>query len=1010
MSGFDLTGTLRALAGRNPGRSEADIQALVREVLVHGGFDLGEEMVALEAPAEDRKRLDVAVGALIIECKRDLRAPGQLTRAETQLGGYLKAKAATAGRYNGVLTDGAIWRLYRHGAAGLTLVNELTLHPARIDERAFRWWLGGTLATERSIEPTAAAIAQRLGAGAPSFALARVALLDCWRPAKSTPAVMVKRDLWAKLLRSALGSQFEGTDELFVEHTYLVLLAVLIGHAVMGEGPDKHLQNPGVLLSGQLFERAGLLGVGEAGFFDWVLDTGEGAEVVSDIARRVASFEWESVDHDVLKALYHSVIAPQVRKRLGEYYTPDWLASRIVHEVVDDPLDQRVLDPACGSGTFLFHAVRRHLAAAAGDGIPVGEAVTQVTNSVFGVDLHPVAVVLAQTTYLLAIGRQRLDQRAQTLSIPVYLGDSMRWEVSDADIFTAAGDIRLSTAGDTQLFATDLHFPAALVADVGRFDHLVNELVDRASTRRQPGGPRGRIDGLLNAHAVPDTDRPAIKATYEVLCDLHDEGRNHIWGFYIRNQSRPAWLSRLENRVDVLVGNPPWLAYRYMPAPLQKLFEQRGRARHLWMGGARGRSTQQDLSGYFVARSIELYLRDGGRFGFVMPRAVLSRQTYGGFRAGNYSSIETCCAAFSTAWDLERVRPEPFPVPAAVAFGTRSAEPKPLPASVLAWSGGAPTHGTGGSFETTPTTITAVTGQETASTYRERFRQGAILVPRFLTMVVSTPASPLGVPQGRRDVRSRKTSLDKPPWRDVPALTGVIESIFIRPAYLGESIAPFRILSVPETIIPYDGTRLMTGEDDRIDRYPGLADWWRTAEDIYLQHRPSGKRTLDEQLDYMHQLSAQFPVAPWRVVYTASGNTLAAAIVGDTAGVVEHKLYWAPVATRKEAQYLVAVLNAPVLGALVRPYQSVGAFGPRDFDKYVWRAPIPAYNPGNSLHRRLSDLAAEAESAADSVDVHGQRSFKGVRRVIRDELAGSGIAAALDRAVEELIKPRTREG
>jgi SAM-dependent methyltransferase len=666
---FELAVTLRDLATRNPGRSEADIQAMVRDVLLFGGFDLGDEAVGLESPTEDRRRLDVSVGAVIIECKRDLRPQAQLQRAEAQIGEYLVAKAATGGRYAGLLTDGAIWRLYRHTDAGLVFVDGLTISPSRVNERTFRWWLGAVLATERQVRPTLAAIEERLGAGAPSFRLLRTALLDCWRGAERVPTIALKRELWAKLLRSALGSQFEDTDELFVEHTYLVLLATLIGHAVVGFDLNSARDEPGVLLSGQLFERAGLLGVGQAGFFDWVLDTAAGGEVVSDIARRVASFRWAEVDHDVLKALYQSVIAPEVRKRLGEYYTPDWLASRMVDEVVDDPLRQRVLDPACGSGTFVFHAVRRQLDAATAAGLPISEALETVTASVFGVDLHPVAVALAQTTYLLAIGRERLAQRTGTLNIPVYLGDSMRWEAAEESIFTVGGDVLLYTTDGAELFASELRFPASVVADVGRFDYLVSELTARASTR-QRGGSRPRIGGLLKNLAIPEAARSTVEATFNVLCDLYDQGRNHIWGFYIRNQARPTWLSRPENRVDVLIGNPPWLAYRFMTPTLQQVFERRARERKLWMGGARGRTTQQDLSAFFVARSVELYLRVGGRFGFVMPRAVLSRQTYGGFRAGDYSSSsELCSAAFATSWDLGKVEPEPFPVPPASCSG-----------------------------------------------------------------------------------------------------------------------------------------------------------------------------------------------------------------------------------------------------------------------------------------------------------------------------------------------------
>jgi hypothetical protein len=241
------------------------------------------------------------------------------------------------------------------------------------------------------------------------------------------------------------------------------------------------------------------------------------------------------------------------------------------------------------------------------------------------------------------------------------------------------------------------------------------------------------------------------------------------------------------------------------------------------------------------------------------------------------------------------------------------------------------------------------------------------------------------------------------PWKDLPALEGVVESIFIRPVYLGESVAPFRVLSTFEAVIPYDGNVLLDGDHEKIDRYPGLAAWWRQAEQVWMDNRSSEKRTLIEQLDYIKQLSAQFPRATRRVAYTASGNTLAAAIIQDHLGIVEHKLYWGQAQTKGEADYLVAILNAPALNRLVKPYQSVGAFGPRDFDKYVWLAPIPRYDPNKSEHRQLVDLAAEGEAIAVEVEVEGIESFQTVRRLIRRKLSNAGIEAALDAAVRQLL-------
>ncbi len=302
---FDLGETLRTLASRNPGRTEADIQAAVRDVLLFGGFELHDEEVLLESPAEDRRRLDIAVGTLIIECKKDLRPANALRRAEQQLGEYLAAKGGVVGRYVGILTDGAIWRLYRPRlGVSPEFVDEYIVAAGRPDERAVRWWLGAVLATEGALRPAAETIADRLGWNFPGFRLVRAALLECWQTARDRGSVVLKRQLWSKLLRTAVGSQFDGSDELFVEHTYLVLLANMIGHAVAGFDLLSNGQDPGVLLSGQLFERAGFLGIGESGFFDWPLDSPNGADVVIDITRRAASFDWSEVDHDVLKALY----------------------------------------------------------------------------------------------------------------------------------------------------------------------------------------------------------------------------------------------------------------------------------------------------------------------------------------------------------------------------------------------------------------------------------------------------------------------------------------------------------------------------------------------------------------------------------------------------------------------------------------------------------------------------------------------------------------------------------
>ena len=174
----------------------------------------------------------------------------------------------------------------------------------------------------------------------------------------------------------------------------------------------------------------------------------------------------------------------------------------------------------------------------------------------------------------------------------------------------------------------------------------------------------------------------------------------------------------------------------------------------------------------------------------------------------------------------------------------------------------------------------------------------------------------------------------------------------------------------------------------------------RSTTQTEVQRR---KRTLLEQLNYMKQLEAQFPIAPLRVVYTKSGNTLAASVVTDGSSVIENRLYWGVVSTLDEGRYLCAVLNAPQFTEIIAPYQSTGAFGARDFDKYVWIPKTPLFDSKNDLHVRLASLAAKCEEVALGTPAPPKGGFQAHRKAVRDALAVAGLASELDTGVTELL-------
>ncbi|MFF0468303.1 N-6 DNA methylase [Micromonospora zamorensis] len=998
---------LARIADRRAARSEATLQADIRQLLLAGDFGLVDSHleVELEAPAGGGQRIDIDIGFTVIEVKKQLRAGRTLHEAERQLAGYVRSRSQETGqRYVGILTDGATWRAYQMRSGSLTLVDSHTVAAARPDGLALFYWLEGVLATSQRVPPTPGEVARRLGAESTSHKLDLAALAALHEEHAQLPTVELKRQLWAELLGSALGTHFVNDPGLFVEHTLLMNSAHIIAHLVVGI--DVMELQPEGLITGQRFDQAGILGVVEHDFFGWTTEVPGGREFIHGLARRLARFEWTRADHDILKVLYESMIGAETRKRMGEYYTPDWLAEHLVETVVTDPLQQRVLDPACGSGTFLFHAVRRYLAAAEAADVPMDAALTQLSHHVVGVDLHPVAVALARVTYLLAIGHDRLtDDRRGPITIPVYLGDSMQWR-ERLDLFTE-DHVRISAGHNASQVEDWLRFPQHLLDDPGHFDRIVATLASMAAKPRDPDNPPS-LEGFFHRMDIAADDQPMILDTFDAMCRLHDEGRDHIWSYYLRNLARPVWLARKKSRLDILIGNPPWLSYRHMPREMQASFKKFSHDRGLWHGSKF--ATHQDLSTLFVARAVQQYLRDGGAFAFVLPNSVLDREYFDGFRSGWYEDPgEMTGVAFTGSWDLRRLRPHPFPRGASVVFGDRAtlSTYRRLPSVTERWTG----HllASAKAWKLVEPLITRepahlVHGEPALaeSPYGPRFSQGATIVPRMLFFVEAEAGGPLGLSAGSRAVRSARSSLEKTPWKGLPALKGVVEKEFIRPVLLGESTVPYRILTARQAVLPLDGSYLMTGTNHRLDYHPGLANWWRQAEAVWEAQRSTDRLTLAERLNFRRALTAQLPAPPLRLVYGKSGMHVAAAIVDDPAALIDHKLYWGAIASRDEGLFLCAILNSPALTELVRPMMSYGK-DERDVDKHLWKLPIPLYDAGDAMHRRLAELGRDQHVTVAEGRFDEGMSFVTMRRQIRAALARHPAAAEIEAIVREML-------
>ena len=409
---------LRHLASK-PGDHDA-VKADFRALLV-AEFDVALADIRFEQRVEVKSRIDALIGRTVFEAKRDLAS--EMKDVERKMPDYLANREAETGEpFVGIASDGRKWVVMALEQGALVTIKETILDPEKPGE--FLAWLDGALALKVSLPPDPETVRIELGADSVAFRAADKALRALWEKLKGDAAARLKRQLWAQLLKIVYGRDAD-SDALWLQHSYLVIVAKCIAFAVLGMKED----DPARLLSGEALASAGVAGAVESDFFDWVVADAEGVKLLRRIMAHVRRFRLAEVESDVLKVLYESLIDRTERHGLGEYYTPDWLAAKMVKHAVTAPVEQKVLDPACGSGTFLFHAIRRFLEEAEESGVEPAARAIEASQHVAGIDIHPVAVIIARVTYLLALAPV-LPRRRARLTIPVYLGDAMQLSVS----------------------------------------------------------------------------------------------------------------------------------------------------------------------------------------------------------------------------------------------------------------------------------------------------------------------------------------------------------------------------------------------------------------------------------------------------------------------------------------------------------------------------------------------------------------------------------------------------
>jgi hypothetical protein len=374
-----------------------------------------------------------------------------------------------------------------------------------------------------------------------------------------------------------------------------------------------------------------------------------------------SSFEEVAIDPEMLGRAFESLMAADSRRTSGAYYTPHELVERVTGLALDERLSRhptldalseiRVIDPACGSGAFLVHALDRlaSLRADAGDRRAIETIRRDVLGrSIFGVDVNPTAVWLCQLRLWLAIV---VDSRANCDDVPplpnldrnVRAGDSLAGLAFDE--VTISGGPSLRRLRERYTRSTGVR-KATLARELDRAERKLvvaaaaSELTLVTAKRRDLlVAQRGR--DLFGARALASREeRERLSALRAESLALRRRLRSLKAGAPLPF-SFPAHFADVaaDGGFSIVVGNPPWVRPHHVDSRTREMLRRTyGVARSApWMPGAaaagagRGFASQVDLAAVFVERSLRLLASDGV-LSLLLPSKLWRSLSAGGLR------------------------------------------------------------------------------------------------------------------------------------------------------------------------------------------------------------------------------------------------------------------------------------------------------------------------------------------------------------------------------------------
>lgn len=762
----------------------------------------------------------------------------------------------------------------------------------------------------------------------------------------------------------------------------------------------------------------------EGDFFGWYLEIWD--ENLDKAFRRTISelgnYSLVTLDvdpeetRDLLKKLYQHLMPREIRHDLGEYYTPDWLAERLLNQLEGgrfkgDP-NKRLLDPACGSGTFLILAIRKIRQYCQDEMIPEHVALEKILSNVVGIDLNPLAVISARTNYLLALG-ELLKFTKEPINIPIYLADSIltpgateaaEREIKEREKGQLSFDIRKEVPFKTSVGTFSI--PKSLVSAqyVDQLANFLEEAVDIKLSQKQ--FQKRVLEFFPLDESKDERDLEILDRLYVNLLDLDQKGINGIWARIIKNAFAPLFVGEF----DYIAGNPPWVNWESLPddyrLATKPLWERQGLFPHGGMDTILGKG-KKDISTLMTFVAMESYLKRNGRLGFVITQSVFKTSGAGqGFR--RFKLADGTPIRVVTVDDLVELKPFEGVANRTSIVILQKGRATKYPVTYNFWKKRGKGKSIGTDFSLEKVTELATYRQFYAEPVDEKDITSAWITGKQKTLKAirkvigkSDYEAHAGAYTGGANgiywvnIVSRRpdglvviSNITEGAKREVENLTATIELDLLYPLLRGRDVQRWRAEPSAYIIMVQDPIRRRGFDENKIkDKYPKTYGYLKRFEGVLLE-RAAYKRYFRESDAFYTMFDVgEYTFAPWKVVWPWISVGIRAAVVATEDGKTicpEHNTSFVDSDREDEAYFICGLLNSAVGDFSIRAFYSGGGGGIAS-PSVLQNIYIPKFDPKNNLHLRIAELSQKAHKAAK----RGEEAAIGEIEEKIDELAAN---------------------